>query len=139
MIDLTKPCKIWTGGINSAGYGVRYVNGKAVLVHRHEYQAHHGDLPDGLLVRHKCDVRACYEIDHLVPGTALDNSRDMVERGRSGVGERNARASLTEQDVLAIRNADRYRGYQKDLAVKYGVTFQQISAIILRKKWQHVQ
>ncbi|MEV5015384.1 HNH endonuclease [Streptomyces sp. NPDC053780] len=40
------------------------------------------ELEPGELVRHKCDNPICVRRDHLELGTAADNSRDIVERGR---------------------------------------------------------
>lgn len=34
------------------------------------------------MVRHRCDNPPCWKLDHLVLGTASDNSADMVARGR---------------------------------------------------------
>lgn len=54
-------------------------------------------------------------------------------------GERNAAATLTEQDVIAIRLAYQAGGVrQQDLADKYGVTSTSISNVVLRYTWSHV-
>ena len=42
----------------------------------------HGPVPEGLVVRHKCDNRKCVKIEHLELGTLKDNSQDMVKRDR---------------------------------------------------------
>lgn len=44
---------------------------------------------DGLVARHSCHNPTCINIRHLSPGTPADNSRDMVEAGRSLAGQRN--------------------------------------------------
>ena len=44
---------------------------------------------DGLVARHTCHQHWCVNPRHLLSGTPADNSRDMVEAGRSLRGTRN--------------------------------------------------
>lgn len=80
------PCKLWDGYLVD-GYGQTTHDGKRWYVHRLEWTKHHGQIPDGLLVCHACDVRNCYEITHLFLGTNRDNIRDMIMKGR-GKGQK---------------------------------------------------
>lgn len=41
-----------------------------------------GEIPDGLVLRHKCDNRPCVNPDHLTPGTKKQNLQDCIDRGR---------------------------------------------------------
>jgi hypothetical protein len=76
-------CWIWQGNRDRKGYGRISVKGRTTSTHRLAYRlAHGGDIPDGLVVRHRCDNPPCVNPDHLEIGTPADNSRDMVERGR---------------------------------------------------------
>jgi hypothetical protein len=76
----------------------------------------------------------------LKPGTNLENSADMVSRGRSfrPVGELNNDAKLTEREVLAIRQAATEGAKNRGQAAFYGVSESLISMIVNRKVWRHV-
>jgi len=65
------------------GYGLVSEGGRAKLAHRVVWEHHHGPIPDGMMVRHTCDNPPCCRVDHLIVGTALQNSADMVARGRT--------------------------------------------------------
>jgi hypothetical protein len=115
-------CWLWTGSIHHGGYGQMWsgVSGPA-KAHHVSYRLHKGEIPPGLWVRHKCDVRSCVNPDHLEVGTAQDNVDDAVRRDRHSRGERFWAARLTEQQVLAIR-ADPRKGQHAAIARDYGVT-----------------
>lgn len=58
-------CWVWTGRLNSAGYGrIRY-EGKCQRAHRVSWQMHHGPIPDGLTLDHLCRNTACVNPAHL--------------------------------------------------------------------------
>ncbi len=62
------------------GYGQITSNGKSYLAHRLAYELSNKELPDLLLVRHKCDNKSCCNPEHLELGTHSDNSNDVVIR-----------------------------------------------------------
>jgi hypothetical protein len=41
-----------------------------------------GPVPNGAYLRHSCDNSRCVNPNHLMLGTAVDNSQDMITRGR---------------------------------------------------------
>lgn len=102
-------CWEWTGTKNAKGYGFIQADAKRWMTHRYSYHIHHGQIPDGMFVCHKCDNPKCINPDHLFAGTQKDNMNDMVKKGRAHKvgrsGTENPNNKLTEQDVLAIRAA----------------------------------
>lgn len=106
-------------------------------MHRLAYAAAHGldEFTMGGVVRHKCDNPRCINPDHLEIGTHLDNSNDMVQRGRQNPprGTRCANSKLTEQQVAEIRDAT--WGTQAEIGKHYGVGQSQVSRIKGGVRW----
>lgn len=127
-------CWEWQRSRYKQGYGrISIGNQKQDYAHRVSYREHCGPIPDGLLVRHKCDNPCCCNPEHLEVGTQTDNMQDCVKRGRHSKppvfkGEANQKTKLTEEDVEFILKSDMK---PVDLAKMFGVTPQ---AIIWRIK-----
>ena len=112
------------------------VDGKPKLAHRHTYEQHHGEIPDGMVVMHSCDNPWCVNPDHLSLGTVQDNHADMVQKRRHPRGETNGGAKLTQEQVDQIREAYQPGVYgYKRLAADFGVTRTQIQNIVRGRKW----
>ncbi len=84
-VNKTETCWLWTGHTNYSGYGLfrRSRGSQEVRAHRVSWDLHYGQVPEGLLVLHKCDVRNCVNPDHLFLGTQPDNVRDCEVKGRA--------------------------------------------------------
>ena len=129
---------MWTGATQAHGYGSISNQGKQIRAHRVSYEIHHGAIPPGLLVLHKCDVPGCVNPDHLYAGTKEDNERDKAERGRSCRGERQHNAKLTEDAVIAIRAGHKAGISQAELSRRYGTGFTNIHEIVKGHSWKHL-
>jgi hypothetical protein len=132
-------CMLWGGGQFPTGYGSFMLptpkGWRARYAHRLAWEMAHGPIPPGLFVCHRCDVRACVNVDHLFLGTNADNMRDAKSKGRHAHGERHGRTKLTEAQVVDILDAD---GTQEAIAARYGLTRQAVSDIRRGARWKHV-
>jgi hypothetical protein len=132
-------CHEWQAGKFGSGYGNFTVDGGGKVATRWIWEQINGPIEDGLQVRHKCDNPPCVNLDHLELGTNADNSRDMVERGRSLVGERTHTAKLTAEDVTEIRTLMAAGNQTKtSIARAYGTTRQNVTHIVNAASWKHV-
>jgi len=80
-------CWIFTGHLNNKGYGVIHYDQGHIFVHRLSMKLYRSDeYSDNLNVLHKCDIRKCFNPEHLFMGTQSDNIRDCVVKGRHKSG-----------------------------------------------------
>lgn len=134
-------CWLWKGTKPDGRYGHFNAGaGSPVKAHRWIYEFLCGPIPEGLVVRHRCDVPACVNPRHLQIGTLSDNSQDMVARGRNPnrKGERHPMARLGADDVRSIRSLSAGGVPCADLAQRFGVSRSQVQRIIYRRAWGHI-
>jgi hypothetical protein len=133
-------CLEWTGTKQGKrDYGVIKVGGGYYIgIHRFVYEMCHGPIPEGLVVRHKCDNPSCIAIGHLEVGTNKDNSSDMVLRDRQAKGEANGFSKLTESKVLEIRKLSDQGVSRKGLASLFDISLPQVDNIRKRRQWRHI-
>lgn len=132
-------CWLWTA--TTSGGAVRYgqftvgPRHRRRLAHRVSWEVHKGPIPDGMFVLHRCDNGLCVNPRHLFLGTAADNTRDMMAKGRWRGGS--PPQKLTADQVLAIRRIYARRdASQYTLAREYGVSQSTINRIVRSMTWK---
>lgn len=130
-----KGCRNWSGVLDAKGYGHTNFKGYRTTAHRIAYMLTHGPVPEGLVVMHSCDNRACCNPNHLVLGTQKENLDDMRAKGRAGdcrnFGEKHGRCKLTGEQVEQIRALYEAGGTSQDkLAIQFGASQSQIGRIV---------
>lgn len=133
-------CWNWTACVNGYGYAVLRVKGySGAQASRTAWRLFNGEIPEGMLVCHRCDNARCVNPEHLFLGTVQDNNRDMYSKGRHIFGVTSPKSKLNDEKVREIRR--KYirgvRGYHR-LGREYGVSYDTISKIIKGYTWKHV-
>jgi hypothetical protein len=82
-VEKGQGCWTWTAGRNADGYGWFKISGGPKVAHRVAWELTNGPIPEGLIVRHRCDNPPCVNPGHLELGTHKDNRRDCSQRGRA--------------------------------------------------------
>jgi len=77
------PCWIYTGCLTKKGYGVITIVRRNLPVHVLSFMIFKSNEYNyKLWVLHKCDIRSCFNPEHLYQGTNSNNMKDMWKRGR---------------------------------------------------------
>lgn len=99
-------CWFWIGSQNKHGYGQVGLLGEN-KAHRLSWILFKGEIPKGLKVLHKCDIRNCVNPNHLFLGTQIENIRDMDSKGRrrpsTKSAEKNPMSKLDRNLVKEMR------------------------------------
>ncbi len=150
---LKAQCRIWTGYVTKASYGLTSYRGLKLLVHRVSYMIHEGSETiakknkdgDMLVIRHLCNVSLCFEPTHLKLGTTLENGQDMAENGKKR-GENHHNAKITEEIARLVKMSkptglsklDPAYETQKQRATRFNLSRSAISNIDNGYAWTHI-
>jgi hypothetical protein len=121
---------------------VFHFRGRPTTAYRAAYIMFVGPIPEGMIVRHRCDNGMCVNPAHLLLGTHADNCADMDSRGRRAdrKGVKCPSAVLTEDDVRRVRAEmiGAPRGTLARLARELGVKHSTLQDIIRGNTWRHL-
>lgn len=125
--------------------GLKY---KSMRMPRYIYSKLVGEIPEGFVIRHKCDNPQCINPEHLEVGTQYDNIMDKVKRGRMSEntlknlilgrglkGEKSPCSKLTEQQVREILQSNLKH---REIAEIYNISRRYVGQIKQRRSWAHI-
>jgi hypothetical protein len=106
-------------------------------VHRLVLEAFVGPRPVGLICCHNDGDPSNNRVENLRWDSYRANSEDMLRHGTRLMGEQ-SNAKLTEEAVHEIRRLRSGGGKFADLARRFGVSPQNVEAIVYRRSWKHL-
>lgn len=133
-------CWLWTGAVDSLGYGMFWMDGRSHRAHRVGFVLAGNTIQGKTIVMHRCDNPGCVNPQHLTAGTHKDNTVDAYRKGRRSnhSGSRHGNAKFTEQDVLNMRDQYAKGASLSDLARDFSTSTQAVFIIVKRKGWTHI-
>lgn len=148
-------CWEFQGCRDRKGYGHFAIKQKPRGAHRIAWTLVNGPIPEGMHALHRCDNPPCCNPAHLFAGTQLDNTADMMAKGRARMigrpanpnqppkpghckGEQHYSAKVTTDAVIDIRTRFLLGESQSALARHFEISQSMVFKIVHRKSWKHV-
>jgi hypothetical protein len=125
--DSKTGCWEFQGQRSIEGYGKIKVDNKNWRAHRLAYLLFVGEIPDGMIVCHRCDNPPCCNPDHLFLGTHLDNVADKVCKNRQAKGSDLPQKKYGIAHVEEVRRLKNLGLTHADIAIKMGISEGQVS------------
>lgn len=105
-VRATDSCWIWTGAVQSKGYGSYSNGGVRHSAHRLAYEDAFGQIPDGMQIDHRCRVRQCVNPAHLDAVTAKENARRSIHTTTGWAIECQNGHPLDDANIYEARRAN---------------------------------
>lgn len=138
-------CWIWNGSRDRDGYGKFSYGTIPIPAHRFSMMlVLNRELSFDEKVLHDCDNPPCVNPMHLFIGTPLDNTHDMISKGRFGKetgvkGEGHYRAKITAEQALEIRSLYQTKAMKTgDIAAMFGISGWMVRHIGIGLGWKHI-
>lgn len=103
ITDNDQECWLWMSAKSPKGYGEFSIRNRSYRAHRLVWKLTTGSDPLQLML-HSCDNPSCCNPRHLRVGTPVENTGDMMRRGRG----RNTKTQCINGHDLALPNAFRW-------------------------------
>lgn len=116
-------CLLWTGAVNSRGYGCVMRCAHGYLAHRIAYADAVGPIPAGYQIHHRCRTRLCVNPLHLEAISPREH-------------QRLDRTKLNVEQVREIKGLPEVS--RSVLALRYGVSVWAIAEIRKGRNWRDV-
>lgn len=130
-------CWIANGTPNNSGYLSTTLGYRTYGLHRLAYLTWVGDIPEGRVILHTCDVRTCINPAHLRTATYKENSEDAASKDRIRHQESHWNQRLDRSTIIEIYRAAHIGSLsQKDIGAFYGVSQMTVSLIKRKKRWR---
>lgn len=136
-------CLLWQGCRGSRGYG-NMVVGKRNRESTHRIAwaiANNQRPPVGMHVMHSCDTPQCVNPAHLSIGTAKDNQRDSVNKGRKNPlkGSAHKWAKTTEDALIGAAVLFAKGHTYRSISSRLGISRSALVKTIQGRRWPHIQ
>jgi len=143
VIKKEEECWGWKRKLHKTGYTMIRYNKLQTSGHRVSWFIHNGEIPEGLIVCHKCDNKICTNPEHLFLGTHSDNTKDMLSKGRNTLTKKNHGQSckwskLTNIKVKQIKKLLTLGVTVARISRDFKVSYMTIKAIKDGRNWKHV-
>jgi hypothetical protein len=104
------------------------------------YTLSNGQIPEGMVVGHKCNNKGCINANHLYLTTAQENSTHAARDGLYFNGYHNKNIESAAKDWLHVCEMYHVQGYsQKSIGKMYDVSQARISEVLRKHKDKYME